>query len=240
MAFLTDDRKTLTLRLNENNRKLFNRLAEELALDPADDTIKDLLESILDLASKKLQPNIDLKNKIEAQQKEIEDLKTQLSEKIKETQTQAEQIEYLKNQFTEESKDAENSAKLLTDKETVITELKTQLHEANIYNAELKSKLTKANFLADDEIIVKINPFLDEIIEKYLQNKNIIASFKKANQNGRMNGIYDVIDTDNLKTNVANMLTTTFIASVQGKVLIPVLTKNQLNTAINSYLKSAQ
>ena len=74
------------------------------------------------------------------------------------------------------------------------------------------------------------------IIDRYVKDSNTIDFIKKLNKNGVYDGLFDVIDTNDEKTNIANFCKVVVFANIyNGTMPNNILTKKQINTAFEKF-----
>ena len=132
----------------------------------------------------------------------------------------------------------------IDDLKDINAELSAKVNELQNTNTNLSDKVNglqnvNAN-LTENQYIVELSPFRKELFTKYLKSKEAIAIFSKNNQNGKADGMADIINTDNERANMANFLTTVATGSAYGKVLINLFSKEQINTAFDKSKKEAE
>jgi len=121
----------------------------------------------------------------------------------------------------------------LKDKALIFETENSQLTETiNSFQTELSEKQNKLQNTEKD-IVLHFSGLQKDIIERYINDTKTIEFVKnKFNKNGEFDGLFDVIDTDNEKTNIANFCKVVVFANIyNGTMPNNILTKKQINTA---------
>lgn len=232
--FIPKEKKSLSLRLTDETRKQLNRLANMFDYNPEDYSDRDLIEKICGVAEKNQRPTEEIKAHNAALSKAAIDEKT----KNEQLQNEIKALKKINEVSAVINEDAEKLAieheQIKKDLEIANQQLEASQQQLEASNQQLatSNQQLATSRLTDNQVVVTLNDFFQEIINAYLDNEEIKISFEKSNQNGKYNGILDKINTPNRKTNIANLLTTTFIASVKGKVLKPIFSSKIIKNAI--------
>jgi len=115
-----------------------------------------------------------------------------------------------------------------------------------IFN-KIEEKIVKPEFseieikTQGNNILSEISSFHLDLINIFLNNEIIIRDFSKMNKSGKMNGIFDVINTDDENKNILNFLTGVLTGSVNGMILKKgIISKEDLKNKINIFLSKQQ
>ena len=101
--------------------------------------------------------------------------------------------------------------------------------------SEIEIKTQRNNILSE------ISSFHLDLINIFLKNEIIIRDFSKMNKSGKMNGIFDVINTDDENKNILNFLTGVLTGSANGMILKKgIISKEDLKNKINIFLSKQQ
>ena len=129
--------------------------------------------------------------------------------------------EILKGFLNRISKDIDESKTAKTE----VIEVKPEFSEV---------KISKPDF----NISGKLSSFHRTLISLFINKTQIINDFSDMNKNGKLNGVFNPINTDNEEENILNLLTGVFTGSANGLILKKgILEKNDLKAIINDYIK---
>jgi len=203
--------------------------AVETALDNT-----EFLQKKLDTANEKIKELenriIEIQNSETIFDKEIADLSDEIKRKAEALETANKVINDLQKEF----ENIDDGSQLREDLSTARNDnlnLKKDIQELNV---KLDSKIE----LQDNQVIITMNEFVEGLANKYLQSEKAVKTFEKMNLNGKNNGIYDVINTDDSNKNIANLFTTVFIGSTLGKKIIPIMKVSEIQKIISKFLNN--
>jgi len=172
---------------------------------------------------KKLQNENSIGNEI------ITGLRNQIKELEQERITTDDNVTELTQKL--ETKDTE--LQKVTD---AVNDFSIQARQNEIEIKNLQEELETKIELKENQVIVTLNEFQLSLINKYLFDKKTVESFKTRNYKGKFNGVFDIINTENHKTNIANLLTTTIVGNASRLRLTYILSSNQIKEAIKKFI----
>lgn len=210
----------------------FIELAIQTALDNSDhlekknEELKRISQNLRDNAEEDKAKIKELYQRIEKLEEEKED------DLVKE-----ERINLIKQENEELKIKIEDQAVLITEKVELIENLHKNIAVITEQNQNLNDENNSKISLKDNQVIVTLNSFQKQLFDKFIKNQKVIEIFERQNQNGKLDGISDIINTGDYKKDIANFMTTVCIGSAGNKVLEKLFTPQQLNSAILKYIE---
>jgi len=117
-----------------------------------------------------------------------------------------------------------------TELRTENTQLQQNVNELKTY-IQLLQDQPKTSKTAENEVVVQLNDFQMHLFNTLLANRTLAEKLRKQNDNGKLSGLIDVIDTPDRKQNLANLLTTATVGSAAGRIFYPVVSRSDIQKA---------
>jgi hypothetical protein len=100
-------------------------------------------------------------------------------------------------------------------------------------------ELTKVNISKPEfKLSDKLSNFHKQLIDQFINNSDIIKDFSEMNKNGKLNGVFNPINTEDYEENILNLLTGVFTGSANHMILKKgVISRDQLKKSIKNYIE---
>jgi len=87
----------------------------------------------------------------------------------------------------------------------------------------------------------QLSPFHKELISDYIQNEKVVNFFEKVNNEGKFDGVYNPINTENEEENILNLLTGVFTGSVNRMILEKnIVSEKEVKQRINDFVSKKE
>ncbi len=198
-GFLTTQKK-VSFNVDEDFKKLFNRVADYLGLDEDNYGLTDVIHTVFKRIDQKFKPVINEESKLKSK---IEQLTKELSEAKEFSGKVEKELEY----YTKENKEYESNIAELQQKikefesnNTDISELKQKYNEEfaelkaenttlkqkiEIYEEQLSGKIE----LSENQIILNLTDVQKDYLQELIKSKKFVLFLKEANKKGKFEEI---------------------------------------------------
>ena len=91
------------------------------------------------------------------------------------------------------------------------------------------------------KISEQLSLFHQELINKFIQDEKVISFFERRNEDGKFNGVYNTINTEDKEQNILNILVGVFTGSAQKMALnTNVIKEKDLKQMINVFISKEE
>lgn len=209
--------KKLSVNIDADFKKLFNRVADKLGLDSEDYGITDVITTALKKIDEKFNPKVskkedllkidELENDVKALEIQLKEIETIKKSSNNEIQNLENIIENLKKELSENKASDEESFKQY--KELVETNKKNEVTILQLQE-QLKGRIK----LYDNQIILTLSEYQLGYLLAIIKDKKFVNFLKAQNQNGKLDGLIEPLIADQ-NTDIQNSLLGFFFYSAK-------------------------